>query len=110
MIFGVMKKISSWVWVFTVLRLNRFPSTGISPSSGTCWMLTVFWVWMDAADYHRTAVGDKHLRRRLLRNSAGLPFTACDLSGVVFSTSTARNIVFSTVICGVTVRRNSAST
>lgn len=36
MMRGVMKKISSWLLVLTDCRLKRFPSTGISPSSGTC--------------------------------------------------------------------------
>jgi len=32
---GVMKKISSWLLVFTAVRLNRLPSQGMLPSNGT---------------------------------------------------------------------------
>ena len=46
MMRGVMKKISSWLEVLTLRRLNRLPSIGMLPSNGTCEMLTEFWVWI----------------------------------------------------------------
>ena len=42
--------------------------------------------------------------------SSGLPCTSWPKFGVVFSTSTFRKMVFSEVICGVTVNRRNAST
>ena len=33
---GVMKKISSWLEVLTLVRLNRLPRYGMLPNNGTC--------------------------------------------------------------------------
>jgi hypothetical protein len=64
-IFGVMKISSSVRLVLRDLFLNRLPTTGMSPSSGT--LLT----WCarlreDAADHDRAAVLDQHLGLHLL--------------------------------------------
>jgi hypothetical protein len=44
MMRGVMKKISSWLEVLTVVCLNRLPRYGMLPSNGTCVTLSEFWV------------------------------------------------------------------
>jgi hypothetical protein len=41
MIFGVMKKISSWVEVFTKVCLNRLPRIGMLPRTGTWFTATL---------------------------------------------------------------------
>jgi hypothetical protein len=109
-ILGVMKKMSSWVEVSTERRLNRLPRMGMSPSRGTCWMLTEFWVWMTPP---MTTVPPSLTSTWVVAcwvMSVGLPPTVRAKSGTVFSTSTLRKMVFSAVICGVTTRRRKAST
>ncbi len=57
MMRGVMKKISSWLVVLTVVCLNRLPSHGMLPSSGT-WANVDGVVGLDdAADHHRSTIG-----------------------------------------------------
>ena len=105
-----MKKISSWLEVLTLRRLNRLPITGMSPSRGTCAMFTEFWVWITPPI---TTVPPSVTSTCVVACwviNVGLPCTVRPKSGVVFSTSTFRKIVFSEVICGVTVKRRNAST
>jgi hypothetical protein len=64
----------------------------------------------DAADHHRAAIGHQYLRGGLLRDQFRVALHFLPKLGVVFSTSTFRKMVFSDVICGVTVNRRKAST
>ena len=105
-----MKKISSWFEVLTVVCLNRFPRYGMLPSSGTCDTLIELLVWMTPPT---TTVPPSVTSTCVVACyviSVGLPCTSWPKSGVVFSTSTFRKIVFSEVICGITVSRRKAST
>ena len=80
------------------------------PSNGTCVMLIEFCVWITPPI---TTVPPSVTRTCVVACcviSSGLPWTSWPKFGVVFSTSTFRKIVFSEVICGVTVNRRKAST
>ena len=106
----MIKKINSWFELLTDWCLNRLPSHGMLPSRGTCEMLTelVVWITPPIATVPPSVTSTYVVAFWVIR--LGLPLIEWPKSGVVFSTSTFRKIVFSDVICGITVSRRNAST